>query len=102
MSSEKKIPLNLYGILDNELQRMHALLLVQTNAAVSEYGANSGTLSSYRSFQTSNSIFAAKTYERIVHMQDLLLTAITTHDEAVQEKVAELALTGAASSENQG
>lgn len=33
-------------------------------------------------------------YQRIKDMQDILLTAVKAHDPLIQEKIAELALTG--------
>lgn len=97
MNKEQKVQaLNLYGILDNEMARMHALLqaymsLPQSNQ--STHYSSYGGLSSGSAFGASPSGMG-EIYKRIVKMQDLLLTAVTEHDEVIQEKVAELALTG--------
>lgn len=88
-------PLNLYGILDNEMARMHALLQTfLTLPQQDNYGhRNYGGLSSSSSF-SSHSGGIPEIYKRIIKIQDIMLTALASHDKNIQEKVAELALTG--------
>ena len=83
MSSENKIPLNLYGIMDNELQRMHTLLNTFLTLP-NQVNQNNG----YSSYGSSTS----EIYKRIVTMQDLLLQSVISHDRELQERIAELAL----------
>lgn len=92
MSKEIKQTLNLYGILDNEMARMHALL--QTYMTLPQQDSHNpyGGLSANRSFSSHGG--SPEIYKRIIKMQDLLLEAVVSHDEIIQEKVAELALTG--------
>ncbi len=58
------------------------------------------TTYSYGSGLSAHSSFSQHTatlpeiYKRILTMQDLLLKAVTSHDTVIQEKIAELALTG--------
>ena len=79
--------LNLYGIMDNEMARMHSLL--QTYMTLPK----SSGLSHQGSFHN-HSYDIPEIYRRIIHMQDILLTALAGHDVTIQNKVAELALTG--------
>jgi hypothetical protein len=77
--------------------RMHALLqtyltLPQSNAQ-SHYSSSYGGLSSGTSFSSSPTGMS-EIYKRILKMQDMLLKAVTEHDTVIQEKIAELALTG--------
>lgn len=90
MSSETKSPaLNLYGILDNELERMHALMHVYMQKPKEDHYARRSTMSPCKPTGEMSTIFA-----RIVEMQDVLIAALKAHDPLIQEKVAELALTG--------
>jgi hypothetical protein len=78
---------------------MHALLqtymtLPQKDHYTSSYGGLSST-SSFSSHQGG----IPQIYKRILDIQDLLLKALVSHDEIIQEKVAELALMGNADSE---
>lgn len=96
MSSESKLPaLNLYGILDNELARMHGLIhafiTVDQQSSVSHHNHNSYGPGGSPSAHTYD---CAELYKRIVAMQDLLLHSVISHDKVLQERVAELALTG--------
>ena len=84
--------LNLYGILDNELTRLHNLLLVHLNEAqrssMSQMIGNQG-------FGGSSGFGHTPAYyvqERIIKIQDLILSTVLAHDEKLQEKIAELAL----------
>ena len=91
MSSEQKPPLNLYGILDNEMSRMHALM--QTYLSLpTQHNPGYGGLSSSSSFSSHGNM--SEIYKRILTMQDLLLHAVVHHDKIIQEKIAEMALTG--------
>jgi hypothetical protein len=91
-----KVVVNIYGILDNELTRMHALLqtymtLPKNDDYNSRYGG--GGLSSSSSFSSHNTGIPM-IYQRIMEIQDLMLKALVAHDEVIQAKIAELALTG--------
>ena len=92
--SEKK-PVNLYEILDNEMARMHQLLLAYL-ALPKEDGYSHSSYGGLNSGSAFNSTHAnvIPIYKRIMEMQDLMLKALVAHDEIIQEKVAELALTG--------
>ena len=97
MSKEtNKVPaVNIYGILDNEMTRMHQLMQTyltlpqqdQQYGSSRNYGGLSGS-----SFSSHGAMPAI--YKRILEMQDLMLKALVTYDEVLQNKVAELALTG--------
>lgn len=76
---------NIHGILDNELARIHNLL--QHYASLN--AGRSGNYGQYGGNSESHEIYA-----RIQQMQEILLKAVATHDSNIQEKVAELALTG--------
>jgi hypothetical protein len=84
--------LNLYSILDNEMARMHSLL--QAYMTLPQHNDTG-----YSGISHGSSFGAARRdvpeiYKRIVKMQDLLIQAVAQHDPLIQEKVAELALTG--------
>jgi hypothetical protein len=88
MSNENKVPLNLYGIMDNELARMHNFLLAYLALPKEPaYSHAYGTPSN----QTND---LGEIYKRIIQMQDLLLQSLISHDKELQERIAELALTG--------
>jgi len=90
VSESKLPPVNLYGILDNELTRMHqlmALLIQQPTEQHNDIG-NHYSHSSY----SNNNMSAA--FGRIVELQHILTQALIAHDKLLQEKIAELALTG--------
>jgi len=91
MSNENKVPVNLYGIMDNELARMHELMRVyltmpKEEIRYSQHG--NGGLSSVPQN------YLGEIYRRITTMQDLLLQSVISHDRELQERIAELALTG--------
>jgi hypothetical protein len=67
--------MNIYSVLDKELERMHKLL-----------GA-------YMALPASNNYMIPEIYKRIVVIQDSLLEAAKNNDELIQQKVAELAFT---------
>lgn len=88
-------PVNIYGIFDNELTRMHELV-----ARTAEYEARAITQhamqqahSSYTNTYTPHSSVST-VYKRLRELQDVLIAAMTGRDEIIQQKVAELALTG--------
>lgn len=94
--STSQAAINIYAILDNEMARMHALL--QTYMTLpKEPQQYSSAHSSYASGSSHSSM--SLIYNRICHIQDFLLKALESHDEIIQEKVAELALMGNADSE---
>lgn len=85
MSDTPKAPrqkvINLYDLMDRELDRQHELLrtLIVTEA---QRDVNSWD-------KLSN-----KVWDRVTHMADALTEAVRNHDKTVQERVAEMALTG--------
>jgi hypothetical protein len=96
-NDQKQIPVNLYGILDNEMARMHGLMQTYLSLPKDppQYGQHTnGGLSSLNSFSAGPHNQIPVIYKRILDMQDLLLKAIESHDVVVQDKVAELALMG--------
>lgn len=101
---QQKLPtsqaaINIYSILDNEMNRMHGLLQTyMTLPQRDNYNSSYGGLSSASSF-SSHAGGIPQIYKRIIDIQDLLLKALVAHDEVIQEKVAELALMGNADSE---
>jgi hypothetical protein len=70
---------NLYNVLDNELERMHKILHTFIAATNGSDAANANI---------------AAVYQRVAMLQDKLLLAVDKHDALIQEKVAELAFTG--------
>lgn len=71
---------NIYSIVDKELERMHNLMRTYV------------TMRSNNNYHHNDSV--NEIYRRIIEMQDILLKALSSHDENIQNKVAELALTG--------
>jgi len=94
MSNENKVPLNLYGILDNELNRMHDLMRIYLSLPRDSQQQQQYTIYSSNGSLSVNNSGMGKIYERIVNLQDLLLQSVISHDKVLQEKIAELALTG--------
>ena len=87
----QKTAINLYGVYNQELARMHDLMktAMQNNQASHSYGSiNHGYHGG-----SNNHLFEAL-YQRTLELQNVLIAALKTHDPAIQEKVAELALTG--------
>lgn len=92
--STNQAAINLYSILDNEMARMHALLQTYMTLPKQDvYTQTYGGLSNHTSI-TNHLTSIPQIYKRILDIQDLLLKALVVHDEAIQEKVAELALMG--------
>jgi hypothetical protein len=91
MSSEQqslnKTAVNLYGILDNELSRMHELMRVYLTLPKED-------IMTSRYANTNITAPMGEIYKRITTLQDLLLQSVISHDKTLQEKIAELALTG--------
>lgn len=82
-SPTKNNPVNLYGLLNQEMDRMHSLLLALMATKIPvDHSRRYHPLDEHQ-------IFA-----RIQEMQSFVLKAIEAHDPVIQEKVAELALTG--------
>lgn len=88
--SKEKIAVNVYGVLDNELERMHELLRVYMSMPKHPDRHMSAH---YSNSQPSHGDLGT-IYKRIIDMQQIMLTALASHDKNIQEKVAELALTG--------
>jgi hypothetical protein len=89
MSNENKVPVNLYGILDNELSRMHDLMRVYL--ALPKEDVMTSRYSTSIPIPNSN---LGEIYKRITTLQDLLLQSLISHDKLLQERIAEMALTG--------
>jgi hypothetical protein len=92
MSNENKVPVNLYGILDNELSRMHDLMRVYLALPKEDIMYSQHTNGGRSSAVPQNHL--GEVYRRIVNLQDLLLQSLISHDKLLQERIAELALTG--------
>lgn len=75
---------NIYSVLDNEMDRLHQLIGMYASHA----GKHSG--SSYDPYMTQ----AVTCMKQLLAMQSALIDAFRAHEPAIQEKVAELALTG--------
>lgn len=93
MSSENKIPVNLYGLVDNELARMHTLMQTYLTLPADSSSAGYGGLSSARSFGSAPSQIPI-IYKRITELQDLLVKSLIAHDQLLQDKIAEVAMMG--------
>lgn len=72
---------NLYDLMDKELDRQHELL---KTLIVTEAQNNINTWDK----------LSTKVWERVTRMSDALTDAVRNHDKNVQERVAEMALTG--------
>ena len=84
MKSETKQVFNIYGIYSEELARMHTLMHAYMKLPQEHnYHGNHVVPREMGVF-----------YKRIVELQNILITALQSHDSLIQEKVAELALTG--------
>jgi hypothetical protein len=83
-----KPALNLYGVLDNELGRMHELLKTFISHTNAHRDPNS-----YPRYTSVNDDNITEVFQRIVLVQNIIIKAVHKHDELVQDKVAELALT---------
>ena len=93
MSNKKIAAINIYEVFDNELARMHSLLAIYMQLPKEEsYSRVTGP--SHTQTQHMSAI-----YKRIIDMQDILIKQFANHDEIIQNKVAELALTGIADSD---
>jgi len=91
MNNENKVPVNLYGILDNELSRMHDLMRVYLALPKEESMYQQRTNGGLSSVPQNH---LGEVYRRITTLQDLLLQSLISHDKELQERIAELALTG--------
>ena len=91
MSNENKVPVNLYGILDNELARMHELMRIYL-APKEDIMYSQHTNGGRSSAVPQNHL--GEIYKRITTLQDLLLQSLISHDAELQNRIAELALTG--------
>ena len=92
MSKENKVPLNLYGIMDNELARMHDLMRIYL--ALPKEDAISSRNYHPPGINMSASASMGELYRRILTLQDVLLQSLISHDKELQNRIAELALTG--------
>lgn len=96
MSKENNVPLNLYGIMDAELARMHQLMHAYMSLPKDPHTQYSSHYSSAGSTAGGPHSNMGAIYQRIITMQDLLLQSLISHDKELQERIAELALTGTA------
>jgi hypothetical protein len=92
MSNENKVPLNLYGIMDNELARMHSMF--HAYLALPKEPMHYSSAHAYGAPSQHQLSDMSEIYKRIITMQDLLLQSLISHDKELQERIAELALTG--------
>lgn len=76
---------NIYSVLDNEMARLHDLIHMYTN-----HPMRSSNVSTYDP-HASQMVTCMK---QLLSMQSALIDAFRAHEPAIQEKVAELALTG--------
>lgn len=76
---------NIYSVLDNEMARLHDLIHMYTN-----HPMRSPNVSTYDP-HASQMVTCMK---QLLSMQSALIDAFRAHEPAIQEKVAELALTG--------
>lgn len=83
-SKNAEMAINIYGIMDSELERMHRLLQLE----IETRNKNNG----FASF--GSGLTFERVYGRIEKMQQILCSALAQHDSAIQEKVAEMAFTG--------
>ena len=95
MSSEQKLntaAVNLYGAYNKELERMHALMqtYLQLPKQDTYQQQRHGSYQPPSYHHGDISVF----WKRITQLQDVLIAALQSHDPIIQEKVAELALTG--------
>jgi hypothetical protein len=83
----KQSGVNLYSLVDRELDRMYDLMKLHATKARS-------TNDTFHQMYGARDPLEEVLSRRITLFQDVLLEALKTHDSAIQEKVAELALTG--------
>lgn len=75
--------MNVYTLLDKELERMHDLMKIYLSLPVNKHDFPHNTAQAP----------IPEIYKRILHLQDSLLAFAKNSDAAIQEKIAELALT---------
>ena len=95
--SENKVALNAYSVLDNELSRMHELMrtaMARGSGFEREYMHN--RYQSIGNGMDHGVPSIEMVYQRILQMQDAVMKAAADVDPVIQEKIAELALTGEA------
>lgn len=93
MNRENRNAINIYSVYDNELERMHTLLLhymAMPKDQDHRHGYPPPGMSGSSHVHADLSVI----YKRIQQLQDVLVKCIKERDEAIQDKVAELALTG--------
>ena len=94
--TEKPV-LNIYGVLDNELSRLHRLIetfMVHNDRSRNQDRYTSGTTLG-NPFTTPIIPFDINAvYNRIIEIHDVILNAVSNSESKIQEAVAELALTG--------
>lgn len=83
---------NLYGAYSEELKRMHDLVKMCLQNPTEQHYQQHNPMSRNYGYQPHQD--ASAFWQRIVQMQDILIAALQSHDPIIQEKVAELALTG--------
>lgn len=102
MSSEQpksnQTILNLYGAYNQELQRMHDLVKICIQSPTEQHYQQHNPMSRGYGYPPPSQD-AHAFWQRIIEMQNILIAALQSHDPIIQEKVAELALTGTANVE---
>lgn len=84
----------MYSVLDNELARMHALL--QTYMGLPKDRGHDYGLTHAQSYSIPPNSGIPQIYKRILEIQEVVIAAAIKADPELQEKIAELALTGVA------
>lgn len=92
MSKENNQVVNLYGAFNEEMKRMHELVKVCIQQNQHDEHRHQQMMGRNYGYQPSHD--ASAFWQRIVQMQDIMIAALQSHDPIIQEKVAELALTG--------
>lgn len=92
---QKKTVINLYGAYNDELARMHELVKLQMTLIAQQpvvHGHSYGSIN--HGYSNHHGVTLETFYTRMVELQNVLVEALKGHDPLIQEKVAELALTG--------
>jgi hypothetical protein len=87
---ETKLALNVYGLMDNEMARMHDLFQVYLTMPKHNSLHMNGTSYGHQPSHTELPVI----FNRIIEMQQIIMSSLAGSDELIQQKVAELALTG--------
>lgn len=83
----KEVAVNVYSLMDKELERMHELL--RTYILHPQEHQQAPSSRSHQSQQSNIPLL----WKRILEMQELVMTEFKGHDKAIQQAVAEVAFT---------